>query len=231
MAVLPVLRSPMISSRCPRPIGIMLSIALMPVCSGSFTGWRSAMPGAMISSGRRCGDWIGPLPSSGRASGSTTRPTQRRRRPARSAAGRWCGPLRLLDRMRGSRPARPQPTEFSSRLKTTPTRRWRTRASRRPSPWTGRRPGDAVTDLEHAADFGDVELGLVLADFLFDDAGDFVCLELHALALRCGRRRRGRRRCLPPSLGGVATPRASRVRTARAPPARTTRRCRRTELS
>ena len=47
MAVLPVLRSPMISSRWPRPMGIMESMALMPVCSGSLTGWRSATPGAM----------------------------------------------------------------------------------------------------------------------------------------------------------------------------------------
>jgi len=31
-AVLPVPRSPMISSRCPRPIGIIPSIALIPVC-------------------------------------------------------------------------------------------------------------------------------------------------------------------------------------------------------
>ena len=38
--VLPVLRSPMISSRWPRPIGVMASMALMPVCSGSDTGWR-----------------------------------------------------------------------------------------------------------------------------------------------------------------------------------------------
>ena len=36
MAVLPVWRSPMMSSRWPRPIGIMESMALMPVCSGSF---------------------------------------------------------------------------------------------------------------------------------------------------------------------------------------------------
>ena len=33
--VLPVLRSPMISSRWPRPIGVMASMALMPVCRGS----------------------------------------------------------------------------------------------------------------------------------------------------------------------------------------------------
>ena len=35
MAVLPVLRSPMISSRWPRPMGVIASMALMPVCSGS----------------------------------------------------------------------------------------------------------------------------------------------------------------------------------------------------
>ena len=35
IAVLPVLRSPMISSRWPRPMGVMASIALMPVWSGS----------------------------------------------------------------------------------------------------------------------------------------------------------------------------------------------------
>ena len=47
--VLPVLRSPMISSRWPRPIGVMASMALMPVCSGSLTGWRPTMPGACTS--------------------------------------------------------------------------------------------------------------------------------------------------------------------------------------
>ena len=38
MVVLPVERSPMISSRCPRPIGIIASIAMMPVCTGWLTG-------------------------------------------------------------------------------------------------------------------------------------------------------------------------------------------------
>src|SRR4026207_1292939 len=46
MAVLPVERSPMTSSRWPRPIGIIESIALMPVWSGSFTGWRLTTAGA-----------------------------------------------------------------------------------------------------------------------------------------------------------------------------------------
>ena len=37
-AVLPVWRSPMMSSRWPRPMGTMPSMDLMPVCSGSLTG-------------------------------------------------------------------------------------------------------------------------------------------------------------------------------------------------
>ena len=45
-AVFPVCRSPMMSSRCPRPIGTIASIAFSPVCSGSFTGCRSTTPGA-----------------------------------------------------------------------------------------------------------------------------------------------------------------------------------------
>ena len=45
--VLPVLRSPMISSRWPRPIGVMASMALMPVCIGSCTGLRPTMPGRL----------------------------------------------------------------------------------------------------------------------------------------------------------------------------------------
>ena len=48
-AVLPVWRSPMISSRWPRPIGISASIALRPVAIGSCTDLRGMMPGALTS--------------------------------------------------------------------------------------------------------------------------------------------------------------------------------------
>ncbi len=74
MAVLPVLRSPMISSRWPRPIGVMASIDLMPVWSGSSTGWRSAMPGAGDSSGQVRSVATGPCSSIGSPSPLTTRP-------------------------------------------------------------------------------------------------------------------------------------------------------------
>ena len=74
IADLPVLRSPMISSRWPRPIGVMASIALIPVCIGSSTGCRSAIPGAGDSTARLCWVTIGPLLSIGTPSGLTTRP-------------------------------------------------------------------------------------------------------------------------------------------------------------
>src|ERR1017187_6043192 len=75
MAVLPVWRSPMINSRWPRPMGIMASMALMPVCSGSLTGRRSTTPGASRSMGLNCVLWMGPLSSMGLPRALTTRPT------------------------------------------------------------------------------------------------------------------------------------------------------------
>src|ERR671911_64891 len=75
IAVFPVWRSPMISSRWPRPIGIIESIAFSPVCIGSFTGWRWTTPGALNSAGRVSVVLTSPLSSSGRPSGSTIRPS------------------------------------------------------------------------------------------------------------------------------------------------------------
>ena len=74
-AVLPVCRSPMINSRCPRPIGIMQSMAFSPVAIGSRTGWRSMTPGARRSSAMNWSVAIGPLSSIGWPSEFTTRPT------------------------------------------------------------------------------------------------------------------------------------------------------------
>ena len=75
IAVLPVPRSPMISSRWPRPIGTRASIAFKPVWRGSCTDFLSAIPGALYSTGRVSVVAIGPLPSIGRPRASTTRPT------------------------------------------------------------------------------------------------------------------------------------------------------------
>ncbi len=74
IAVLPVCRSPRISSRWPRPIGIRVSMTLSPVSSGTVTGRRSIISAELRSTGRR--SWVGNGPSSsrGRPVGSTTRP-------------------------------------------------------------------------------------------------------------------------------------------------------------
>ena len=73
--VLPVLRSPMISSRWPRPIGVIASIDLMPVCNGSCTGLRPMMPGAWISTRRSMRADDVALPSIGSPSALMTRPS------------------------------------------------------------------------------------------------------------------------------------------------------------
>ena len=74
MAVLPVWRSPISSSRWPRPMGIIVSMALMPVAMGSRTDWRSMTPGARRSTGRNLSVLMGPLSSMGWPSALTTRP-------------------------------------------------------------------------------------------------------------------------------------------------------------
>ncbi len=75
MAVLPVWRSPIKSSRWPRPIGTMASMAVMPVIIGSWTDFLSSTPGALRSTRLEAVALIGPLPSIGWPSGLTTRPT------------------------------------------------------------------------------------------------------------------------------------------------------------
>ena len=116
---MPVERSPMISSRWPRPTFVIESIALTPVCSGSFTGWRSTTPGALNSSGRVSSVLIGPAPSSGRPSGSTTRPSSAS--PTGTLATR---PVRLTGSPSftcSHSPNSAAPTLSSSRLNASPT--------------------------------------------------------------------------------------------------------------
>src|SRR5579875_1670769 len=75
IVVLPVLRSPMMSSRWPRPIGVIESIAFTPVWSGWATGWRPTIPGACTSRRRVASVETGPLPSMGSPSAFTTLPS------------------------------------------------------------------------------------------------------------------------------------------------------------
>src|SRR3954451_5912310 len=119
-AVLPVWRSPMISWRWPRPIAVIASIAVMPVYSGSFTGWRDTTLGAWSSSGRSASAVIVPLSSIGRPSASTTRP----RNPSPTGTDRM-RPVCLTgspSSIVAASPKMMQPISASSRLKATPSR-------------------------------------------------------------------------------------------------------------
>ena len=81
----------MISWRWPRPMAVMASMALMPVCSGSWTAWRCTTVGACSSRARRP---LGARSRRGRRSagraGSTTRP----RKPSPTGTER-ISPVRL----------------------------------------------------------------------------------------------------------------------------------------
>ena len=65
----------MINSLCPRPIGTMLSIALIPVSRGSSTGCRCIIPNPFRSTGNLCSVSISGPPSIGSPSALTTRPS------------------------------------------------------------------------------------------------------------------------------------------------------------
>ena len=74
-AVFPVWRSPMISSRWPRPMGTIESMDFRPVCIGWLTDWRAITPGATFSITSLSFALTGPLPSMGWPSALTTRPS------------------------------------------------------------------------------------------------------------------------------------------------------------
>ena len=91
-ALLPVCRSPMISCRWPRPMAVMASMALMPVCSGSFTGWRCTTVGACSSSGAALRRSRSRRARRAGGRGRRRRGRGSRRRPARRGSRRCGGP-------------------------------------------------------------------------------------------------------------------------------------------
>src|SRR3954447_5188425 len=120
--VLPTWRSPMISSRWPRPTLVIESIALIPVSIGSSTGWRCTTPGALNSAGRDWSESMSPLPSSGLPSGSTMRPS----RPSPTGTSSRL-PVRLTwspSSMLSQSPNSTAPTLSDSRLSARPVTSW-----------------------------------------------------------------------------------------------------------
>ena len=119
IVVLPVLRSPMISSRWPRPIGVIASIDLMPVCSGSCTGLRPMIPGAWISIRRGCVPTEVAAAVDRLAEGVDTRPST----PSPTGTERM-RPVALTvwpSSMSSTSPSTTAPIDDSSRLRARPT--------------------------------------------------------------------------------------------------------------
>ena len=127
----------MISSRWPRPMGIIESMALMPVCTGVLTDWRTTTLGATVSAERLPPTATAPLPSSGRPIGSTTRPispsptgtsmmrpVERTRSPSLTALGspRMAAPTKSASRFSAS-PKMSLPKSSNS-LERTPCSPW-----------------------------------------------------------------------------------------------------------
>src|ERR1035437_6132200 len=191
-AVLPVWRSPMINSRCPRPMGIMASTALMPVCMGSLTGWRATTPGARRSMGLNWVVLMGPLPSMGTPRASTTRPSRasptgtlimrlvrRTSSPSlisgkspSSTAPAWSSPTFI--HLRQTREQhRPHLVFFQFHGDAGPVVRELDQLARHDL-FEAVDSGDAVADGDHRADLGDVDGALVVLDFLAQNTGYFV---------------------------------------------------------
>ena len=171
MAVLPVERSPMTSSRWPRPIGIIESIALMPVCKGSVTGWRWTTPGALNSSGRCSEALIGSPPSTAMPSGLTMRPTSLLPdRHADDGAG-------ALDRV-ALADLLPLAEERDADVVLLEVERDAGDVGAEVEHLAGDtvlepvHAGDAVADLEDGADLGEIGLDVGLGDPLLQDRGD-----------------------------------------------------------
>ena len=178
-AVLPVWRSPMISSRWPRPIGTIASMAFSPVCSGSLTGWRSTTPGARRSIGMNCFVAIGPLPSIGWPSALTTRPSS-----SSPTGTEMMRPVRLT--VSPSLMSVECAEQHGADAVLFEVQRDAEHAVRELEHLAGHGAldavdaGDAVADRHDGADFGHVDVHGVVADLVADDFGNLFGLDLHA---------------------------------------------------
>ena len=179
-AVLPVWRSPMISSRCPRPMGTIASMALSPVCSGSRTGCRSTTPGAIRSIGMKVFVAIGPFPSIGWPKRIDDPAQQLLANGHRDDSAGALDDVAFLDLGVLAQQHRADAVLFEvQRDAEDPVRKLEHLA--RHGPLDAVNAGDAVAERDDAAHFGDVDLDRVAANLLADDLGNFFSFDVHLL--------------------------------------------------
>ena len=183
MAVLPVLRSPMISSRWPRPMGVMASMALMPVCSGCLTGWRLGHAGG--------GRFHRPALGGDDRPAAVQRIAQRvdhaaqhgvAHRHAQQPAGA-ADLVALLDREVVAQDDHAHRVLFEVEGQAEDVAG---KLDHLAGHDAGQAvdAGDAVADLDHPADLADVDAGLELLNFLLDYGSDLVGFESHGRSCR-----------------------------------------------
>jgi hypothetical protein len=183
MAVLPVWRSPMMSSRWPRPMGMVESMALMPVCTGSCTDLRAMMPGALISILRDSLVSMGPLPSMGWPSASTTRPM------SASPTGNLRNLARALDHVAFANGLE-LAEECDADVVLFEVEHQADDAFAEVEQLAGHGvfeavdAGDAVAGFEHGAGFGHRDFLVEALDLLADDLTDFFSANLHVVSLQ-----------------------------------------------
>ena len=183
IAVLPVWRSPMISSRWPRPIGIIESIAFSPVCIGSTTGWRWTTPGALCSAGAG----LGGVDLALVVERAAERVDQAAEQLARRPGSRSSLPVRFT--VSPSDDLVPLAEEHGADVVLLEVERQPDHVVRqlehleRHAVVEPVDAGDPVADLEHGADLREVGgLDVQALDPLAQDAGDLVWLDFHLSA-------------------------------------------------
>src|SRR5947208_2893398 len=168
----------MISSRWPRPTFVIVSIALMPVESGSFTGCRCTTPGALNSSVRYSCASIVERIAERVDDAAQQRLTDGHAGDAAGAAHR----LALVDELPLAEERRAdvvlleverEPDDAVLELE-------HLHRDRVLEPVDA---GDAVADLQDAADLGEVGLDVVVLDPLAEDRGDLFGAQLQGFSL------------------------------------------------
>src|ERR1700691_3597112 len=178
IAVLPVWRSPMISSRWPRPIGISASMAFRPVAIGSCTDLRGMMPGAFTSTRDLWSALIGPLPSIRSPRAAAPPPGRALADRNLDDRARALDGLAFLDLAIGAEDHDADIVGFE-------IERHAFDAALELDHLAGLHvieaidAGDAVADRQHLADFGDFGLLAEILDLLFENRGDFRSADIH----------------------------------------------------
>jgi hypothetical protein len=158
-------------------------MALMPVCNGTVTGWRPAMPGAFDSTARRSVVTIGPAPSKGfpeRIDDAAKHGVAHRNRKQSAGAAYF---VAFLNREEVAENDDADGVFFEVEGKPVDAAGELDHFARHDAGQTVD-ASDAVAHFDHSADFTDVDARFELFNFLLDYGSDLVGFEFHGRSSR-----------------------------------------------